>query len=194
MRTRTTTAVVGTTVLTLALTACDSGTKDVRPVKATTEPASSAPTPSGPVALGASQKARLADKAATLNAIAVSYRQPDKTMDPPGASLGMAEGSIWARLDAKVCSTSPNGTGQPISVSAADWHLSFSDGTQAEPTGLTGGDIPKPEFPYDGTISPGQCVRGLIMLPVPPKQRPARIVYKPRSLNSRPLEWTVPKT
>lgn len=117
----------------------------------------------------------------------ISYRQPVLASDPPGPSLGVPTGSQWGRIDIKVCLA----TGSPISVSQQPWHLQFADGTQADTTGESGGDFPKPEFPQDRTVQHGMCARGGIMFPVPKGQRPAQVVYSPDSIPT-PTYWDLP--
>lgn len=118
----------------------------------------------------------------------LAYRQPVLTDNPPDTSLGVPAGSQWGRLDIRVCQTA----GPSIGVSQEPWHLQFTDGSQADNTGLNGGDFPKPEFPQDGTVGAGRCARGGIMFPIPKGQRPVQVVYSPES-NPEPIYWTIPK-
>lgn len=122
----------------------------------------------------------------TGTATVIAYRQPVLRDDPPNTDLGVPAGSQWGRLDIKVCLT----TGDPISVSQDPWHLQFSDGSQADNTGLNGGDFPKPEFPQGSTVPIGQCARGGIMFPVPKGQHPVSAVYSPDSV-PMPVYWAL---
>ncbi|KUH39037.1 hypothetical protein ATE80_09500 [Streptomyces kanasensis] len=109
-------------------------------------------------------------------------------MDPPGEGLGVSNKAVWARIEVKVC----NDEGGSINVTQFPWSLAYADGAQVEVTGLHGGNFPKPEFPTnDKPVKPGNCVRGGIMFPVEPDQRPERIVYHPDSIEE-PIEWAVP--
>lgn len=118
----------------------------------------------------------------------ISYTQPVLRSDPPDTSLGVPVGSQWGRLDIRVCLTA----GQPITVSQNPWHMQFSDGSQADNTGLNGGDFPKPEYPQGRDVAAGGCARGGIMFPIPKGQRPVQVAYSPDS-SSGPVYWTVPK-
>lgn len=120
-----------------------------------------------------------------LTVQAAEYQQPYKGPQPqkPDPSLG---GDTWATVRAKVC----NASGGVFTVDQTAWSLSYADGTSIQVTGLTGGDMPKPEFPAQRTITAGQCAAGLIAYPVPGKKRPARITYQPTDTTT--VEWAVP--
>lgn len=126
------------------------------------------------------------DSGATGSTTVLGYKQPALQSDPPGTELGVPAGSQWGRLDIKVCQTA----GPSIGVSQDPWHLQFADGSQADNTGLNGGDFPEPEFPQDGTVTAGHCARGGIMFPVPKGQRPIGIAYSPDS-NPEPVYWAI---
>ncbi|MFK4122921.1 DUF4352 domain-containing protein [Streptomyces longwoodensis] len=115
---------------------------------------------------------------------ALSYTQPVKNIEAPTDSQG---GDIWAAADVKVCNA---GTAD-FSVSQFPWHLTYADGTNIEVTGSSGGDMPKPEFPMDRTVNPGNCARGKIAYPVPSSKRPEHLVYEPEG--TEPIEWAIPK-
>ncbi|SES03722.1 DUF4352 domain-containing protein [Streptomyces qinglanensis] len=120
----------------------------------------------------------------------LSYKQPYSGIEPPDESLGMQEKAVWARVDVKVCIDKSEGEN---SVSQDPWSLAFADGSQAEITGLSGGDFPKPEYPImDKVVRAGRCARGGIMFPVPADQRPVRVEYAPEGL-AYPTEWRIPK-
>jgi hypothetical protein len=127
------------------------------------------------------------DQGATGATTVLGYKQPVLADDPPGTSLGVPAGSQWGRLDIKVCQTA----GPSIGVGQDAWHLQFQDGSQADVTGLNGGDFPKPEFPQDGAVHAGGCARGGIMFPIPKGQRPVQVVYSPESA-PQPVYWDLP--
>jgi hypothetical protein len=114
---------------------------------------------------------------------ALGYTQPVKNIGAPTDSQG---GDIWAAADVRVC----NAGTVDFSVSQFPWHLTYVDGTNIEVTGSSGGDMPKPEFPMDRVVSPGNCVRGKIAYPVPSSKRPERFVYEPEG--TKPIEWAIP--
>jgi hypothetical protein len=87
-----------------------------------------------------------------------------------------------------VCNTA----GIDFSVSQTPWSLSYKDGTSMETTGLSGGDMPKPEFPMDKTLKAGHCARGKIGFPVHADTRPTAIVYETED-GASPTEWAIPK-
>ncbi|MEU3293005.1 DUF4352 domain-containing protein [Streptomyces longwoodensis] len=115
---------------------------------------------------------------------ALRYTQPVTNIEAPSGTQG---GDIWAAADVKVC----NAGTVDFSVSQFPWHLTYTDGTNIEVTGSTGGDMPKPEFPMDRTIRAGSCARGKIAFPVPSGKRPERLVYEPEG--AAPVEWAVPR-
>jgi hypothetical protein len=181
----------------LALAGCSSSNPKDSSARTTTAPATSAAAASvSPTAASATPiHYRVGQtyhwdggEGVTGTATVLGYRQPALASDPPGTSLGVPAGSQWGRLDIKICLT----TGDPISVSQDPWHLQFADGSQADNTGLNGGDFPKPEFPQDSTVLTGRCVRGGIMFPIPKGQRPTQVVYSPDSMPT-PTYWDLPK-
>ncbi|MEU9882507.1 hypothetical protein [Streptomyces phaeochromogenes] len=95
-------------------------------------------------------------------------------------------GYVWAALEIKACVK--KGT---AGISRFPWVLAFADGARVEPSGVTYGDFPRPEYPYDATVKAGDCVRGKTVFAVPGKQRPERVLYTPEAL-PEPVEWAVP--
>ncbi|GGQ27089.1 hypothetical protein [Streptomyces roseolilacinus] len=199
MRTRTTAALA--VFLLTTLTACGTEPTPDKPASAPqpstgemTEqaPSPSTSTPQSPLPLGEAWKWEgLAIDGVTRtkgSTVALSYTQPVVGFRPPGKELGVSGKAVWARIEVKVC----NEEGGNIHVTQSAWSLAYEDGAQAEVTGLHGGDFPKPEFPMnEKLVKPGKCVRGGIMFPTEPDQRPERIVYHPDSIDE-PIEWAVP--
>lgn len=190
-------AVAGIAAGTAACGSSGSGGKDAAgepsatPSASTTvssAPATTTPPPVTPSRYTIGRAYRWSDPGgATGTTTVLAYDQPVLRDDPPTTDLGVPPGSTWGRLDVKVCLTS----GPSISVSQDPWHMQFSDGSQADNTGLSGGDFPKPEFPQDRTVVAGGCARGGIMFPIPKGQRPVEVAYSPDSIPT-PTYWTIP--
>lgn len=187
-----TTAVLLATAGLLALTGCSSSSHDKTPpatTAAATTPAAPAATSSAPTTYQLGQPYHWSDAGTsdTGTTTVLAYKQPVHTANEPGPDLGVPPGSAWGRIDIRVCLTS----GDPIHVTQEPWHVQFKDGSQADVTGLFGGDMPKPEFPQDRTLTAGQCARGGIMFPIPKGQRPVEVAYSPESIPT-PTYWTIP--
>ncbi|MFE4649296.1 hypothetical protein [Streptomyces sp. NPDC056707] len=197
MHARITTAAITAGLLLAALTACDNGS-DSEAIKATATPSNSresddkpsqTPTPAGPLAIGTASKWHDEYEGKTVNGFAtvLSYAQPPKGASDPGEGLGLSNPE-WAITEIKVCNTK----GMNIGVSRMPWSLGFPDGTRVEASTLSGGDMPKPEFPtLDTVVKAGDCVRGKIPYAVEHGTRPDRIIYAPES-QPEPVEWAVP--
>ncbi|MYR36377.1 DUF4352 domain-containing protein [Streptomyces sp. SID4944] len=192
MRTRTTITAVALAAALLTLTGCSSEPEKATVTKsdATPEPSPTTPSPTPEPEqqttfdIGDTADINDAPNNVTFNATVIAYTQPVQGPQPPTSELG---GDVWATVEAKVC----NVKGETISVSQFPWSLDYEGGTRIQATGLSGGDMPKPEFPNDVMVKTDRCVRGKIPFPVPSGQRPARIVYAPDALDE-PLEWDVP--
>ncbi|MBZ4016261.1 hypothetical protein CCS38_11015 [Streptomyces purpurogeneiscleroticus] len=120
---------------------------------------------------------------------AIAYEQPvARGSVQPEEEFGSEQaGYVWAALEVKVCSTE----GQEVYVNNTPWSLAYADGARVEPSSVTYGDFPRPEYPIgDTAVRVGDCVRGKIVFPVPGNQRPERVVYAPPSSDA--VEWSVP--
>ncbi|MEU0254490.1 DUF4352 domain-containing protein [Streptomyces sp. NPDC006184] len=192
MSTRTT-VLAGTLLVAATVTACTSGSAKPSPTVTAIRTVTAAPSPedakssNGVLKMGARQAINNDTDDVHISVQAIEYQQPYKGPQPqkPDASQG---GDIWATVKIKVCNLS----GTNINVSQTPWSLAYEDGTSIEPTGLTGGDMPKPEFPMDKPVKAGRCAAGLIAYPVPSSKRPERIVYAPEGID--PIEWAVTKS
>lgn len=111
----------------------------------------------------------------------LTYKQPITGITPPDQ-----DGEEWAQVEAQVCAKSDD-----VGVTQFPWSLAFADGTRVEITGQSGGDFPRPEYPMDAALNPGECVKGKIMFPVPEGERAERVIYAPEGADS--AEWRVPK-
>jgi hypothetical protein len=183
----------GTALLALAaLTAgCSSGgePKTIRVTvtqTVTAQPSTQAATSAtdGILKMGAKKDIVEAENNLHVTVQALAYQQPYKGPQPqkPEAFQG---GDIWATASIKVC----NVQGVDITVSSFPWSLTYGDDTSIKASSLSGGDMPKPEFPAEKTLKPGRCAAGLIAFPVPSAKKPARLVYEPDG--SDPTEWAI---
>ncbi|MHB9759851.1 DUF4352 domain-containing protein [Streptomyces sp. BYX5S] len=190
MNTRTTLAAAA--LLATALTACGTNAEP-RTIRVTvTETVTqqsekqAAPKKNGPLAFGEKQAFDDADNDVHATVQVVGYTHTERGPQAPGQELG---GDSWATADVKVC----NVRGVEIGVDQTAWSLSYADGTSVETTGLSGGDMPKPEFPMDKILRAGQCARGKIAFPVHAKKRPATLDYAPEGQTTSATQWSVPK-
>ena len=142
-----------------------------------------APKKDGPLALGDKAPVESAE-GATASVEVLAYTHTEQGPEAPGDELG---GDSWATADIRVCNTGSD----DIAVSQDPWSLSYKDGTSMESTGLSGGDMPKPEFPMDKVLGAEKCARGKVAFPVHAKTRPATIDYAIDGAS--PIEWAVPK-
>ncbi|WP_392839986.1 hypothetical protein [Streptomyces sp. LN500] len=195
MRTRLATAAIGAAAL-LVLTACGSSDNapDAKPAttgKAKAKASDTPPSaPPAPLALGtiSSWKNSYEGKAANDTAVALAYTQPARGLDLPIDSVaGEFDNPEWAILEVKACNTK----GINITVSQGPWALRFPDDTRIEAPFISGGGVPKPEYPTsDKLLRPGDCIRGKLLFAVEKGKRPDRIVYSAGTLE--PVEWAVP--
>ncbi|MEV3967697.1 DUF4352 domain-containing protein [Streptomyces sp. NPDC050698] len=187
MRTRTITTA---TVLLLTLTACGSGTEPRTTPKASKSAAkkitpTAKPSPDKPRAFG--QTLTFSDDGMAMGITVLSYEQD--TFHPQASAdeeFG-TKGYTWAAVEIKACLR--KGTS---GVTRYPWALAYADGARIEPSGVTYGDFPKPEYPYEAKMKAGDCVRGKTVFAVPAKDRPELVLYTPEALET-PAEWTVPK-
>lgn len=185
-------AAVAALLVAATATACSSGgePKTIRTTVTQTVTASpaaeAAATTDSALKMGAKKTIDDAENNVHLTIQGLEYQQPYKGPQPQKPE-DFQGGDIWATASVKVC----NVNGASISVDQTAWSLAYADGTSIEVTGSTGGDMPKPEYPMDKTVTSGRCVAGLIAFPVPSKKRPERLVYEPEG--GKPTEWAVPK-
>ncbi|WP_406168340.1 DUF4352 domain-containing protein [Streptomyces sp. NBC_00996] len=187
---------IGTTTVTATLllaTACSSGGEPktihvtvTQTVTATPSAEAATDANAGVLKMGATKTIIDAETDVHATVQALSYQQPYKgpQPQPPEDFQG---GDTWATADVKVC----NIKGTEFTIDQFPWSLAYEDGTSTEVTGSSGGDMPKPEYPMDKTLTPGRCARGLVAFPVPSSKRPVRLVYQPGE--GEPTEWAVPK-
>ncbi|MFE6194143.1 hypothetical protein [Streptomyces sp. NPDC057838] len=187
MRTR---AITTAAVLLLALTACGSDTEPRATPKANKPAAQKTtakpkPSPEKPRTFG--QELTFTADGMTMGITVLGYEQdtfrPQTSADEEFGTTGYT----WAALEIKACLK--KGTG---GVTRYPWALAYADGARIEPSSVTYGDFPKPEYPYEAKMKAGDCVRGKTVFAVPAKQRPELVLYTPEALET-PAEWSVPK-
>ncbi|MCL7495632.1 hypothetical protein M8I34_30120 [Streptomyces sp. MCA2] len=186
-RTATVTATAALALAT-ALTACSTTTPDEHTTPAVgskptaaRESTAAANKPAGLLALG-SPSSWAADGRSGSTTV-LSYRQPVTGIEPPSSS-GEAD-EDWGALEVKVCTKEGK-----VGVTQQPWSVAFGDGARVTTTGQSGGDFPRPEYPQEAIVKPGDCVRGLLMFPAPKGQRPERAIYAPEGMD--PVEWQIP--
>ncbi|KUN91910.1 hypothetical protein AQJ67_41510 [Streptomyces caeruleatus] len=122
----------------------------------------------------------------TVKVTVLSYEQGIKAQTTADQEFS-TDGYEWAALEIKTCIA--KGTG---GTTRYPWILAYEDGARVEPSSVTYGDFPKPEYPYEATVKAGDCVRGKTVFAVPGNQRPERVLYTPEALPEG-AEWAVPK-
>lgn len=113
----------------------------------------------------------------------LSYRQPVPGVQPPTTTGTIKE--EWGALEAKVCTEKGK-----VGVTQRPWSVAYADGARVTTTGVSGGDFPRPEYPQEAMVPLGECVRGLMMFPVPKGKRPERVIYAPEESDT--AEWKIP--
>ena len=187
MRTR---AITATAVLLLTLTACGSDTEPRTAPKASkpTAPKSTPeakPSPDKPRAFG--QELEFTDDGMTMGITVLGYEQDTFHPQTSADEEFGTDGYTWAAVEIKACLK--KGTS---GVTRYPWALAYADGARIEPSSVTYGDFPKPEYPYEAKMKAGDCVRGKTVFAVPAKDRPEQVLYTPEALET-PAEWSVPK-
>ncbi|MET9762079.1 hypothetical protein ABZ016_23985 [Streptomyces sp. NPDC006372] len=187
MRTRTITTAA---ILLLALTACGSD-NEPRATETASKPTApkstpdAKPSPAEPRAFG--QEFTLTDDGMTMGITVLGYEQDTFHPQTSADEEFGTKGYTWAAVEIKACLK--KGTS---GVTRYPWALAYADGARIEPSSVTYGDFPKPEYPYEAKMKAGDCVRGKTVFAVPTKQRPERVLYVPEALDT-PAEWNVPK-
>ncbi|MFB7345853.1 hypothetical protein ACFCZ6_38025 [Streptomyces hydrogenans] len=193
MRTQPTVIAIG--LLILALTGCSSSEPDTAasataiPQAVTSSmppPTSSASPVANYLAFGQAVEVNNPANNSAAKTTVLGYQQGGYSPRTSADEAFNTNGYVWATVEIKVCTT--KGT---VETSRFPWVLAYADGTRIEPSGVTFGDFPKPEYPYDAKVKTGDCVRGKTVFPVPGNQRPERIVYTTELLPT-PAEWGVP--
>jgi hypothetical protein len=121
------------------------------------------------------------------NVTVLGYQHKVRSVGSAAEESGTA-GYVWAAIDVKVCSEkgSFTATDQP-------WTLTYADGARIDSSSTKYGDFPKPEFPFETTLTAGKCVKGNIVFAVPDSPRPSTAVYAPAGL-ATPREWDLSKS
>ncbi|MFF7274896.1 hypothetical protein [Streptomyces griseorubiginosus] len=175
----------------------DSTSDDVKntPSKSTSTPATAAAaaSPSAtprPLKVGVSHKwadTDLDGSPVSGTTTVLNYTQPAKDVELPKAAADFADPE-WAILEIKVC-TDP--TSSTVSTSQGPWSLGFPEDTRLDAPGISGGGVPKPEYPVDGArAKAGICLRGKTTFSVDKRTRPTLVIYAPEGRD--PIERAVP--
>ncbi|MET8478152.1 hypothetical protein ABZV68_13215 [Streptomyces clavifer] len=190
MRTTTAAALTAATLL-LGLTACSSS-DDTADSKASSKPKPSptspspSPTSAAPMTFGKTVDVRNDEEGTLATVTILGYEQDIKASTTADDEFG-TNGYVWATLELKLCST--KGTS---GATRYPWALAYTDGSRIEPSGVTYGDFPKPEYPYEAMVKEGDCIRGMTVFAVPGDERPDRVLYTTKLFDTPP-EWNVPK-
>jgi len=141
-----------------------------------------------PFAFGDTWKLNNVDPAKPFegNVTVLGYEQGFTSVGKVSEEAG-APGYVWAYTELRLCGIKGSYTDKTTS-----WTLYYSDGSRVSPSGTTYGDFPKPEFPFEVTVTAGKCARGKLVFPVPGDKRPESVLYKPEGLEE-PREWSVPQ-
>lgn len=188
MHTRTATAAL---LLALAtLTACSADGDDPKPAPTTpaakAAPTKATPSPAAPMPFGKALTLEGTEPGSIATATVLGYEQGNINPQTSADEEFGTTGYVWATIELKAC----NKKGA-LGVTRYPWALAYADGTRIEPSGVTYGDFPKPEYPYEAIVKTGDCVRGKTVFAVPGNQRPDRVLYTTEIL-PEPAEWAVP--
>lgn len=194
MHVRTAITTAATTAILLSVTGCDSSSStpgtpatSAAPTASATASPTTSPSPKAPAprAFGQPLDTTSTKDGTAATVTVLGYEHGIKAGTTPDEEFGTT-GYVWAAIEIKVCST--RGT---VGITRFPWVLAYADGARVEPSNVTYGDFPKPEYPAEADIKAGDCVRGKTVYAVPGKQRPAKILYT-SSVLPEPAEWAVP--
>ncbi|MYW62496.1 hypothetical protein GTY65_00120 [Streptomyces sp. SID8379] len=196
MRTRSVIVLATTGLFLGAVTACSSDTAktapEVRVSEKSTASTAAQDSPSRPLDLGTGAHWSDTDYDGSHisgTTTALVYTQPVNVELPDEAAD--FENPTWAVLEVKVCADARSTT---VLVAQDPWALGFPDDTRLNAPLLSGGGVPKPEYPTGdgGRVTAGTCLRGKITFSLEHGKRPDTIIYAPEGRD--PVEWVVPKT
>ncbi|MGW0122155.1 hypothetical protein [Streptomyces sp. NPDC003327] len=152
---------------------------------AQTSTAAPVSTTAAPLTFGSTHAWEDAEAAVSGTSAVLGYQQGITSVGSAAEESGN-KNYVWAALELKVCSNKG-----VFVATTTPWTLSYADGSRIEPSSSTWDDFPKPEFPLETKLTPGKCVRGKVVFPVPGDSRPETVVYSPESMDV-PVEWAVP--
>ncbi|MGW3099658.1 hypothetical protein ACWDCC_40145 [Streptomyces sp. NPDC001102] len=109
----------------------------------------------------------------------LGYRQGFTSVGNASEEAG-EPGYVWAYTDLRLCVTKGSFTDDTTS-----WTLYYSDGGRVQRSGTTYGDFPKPEFPFEVTVTAGKCARGSWCSLSLAESVPSRCCTPPRAWPSR---------
>ncbi len=162
-------ACLGVTVVTVGLTGCGGDSSTAAEAAATTaaerttgssapaSTSSSAPslsfTPSAPT--GTSRPGPGTEVQTPFGSVTYFGQQRPAA---PNAPAPQQAGTEWTAIDVQVCLDASQPQGGDLSNSA--WTVTDTGNGQTDPSSLTYNQFPAPEYPVQGYIDPGSCVRG----------------------------------
>ncbi|MFJ9120101.1 hypothetical protein ACIRJO_31720 [Streptomyces sp. NPDC102394] len=125
-------------------------------------------------------------KAFEAGVTVLGYREDFTSVGNASEEAG-EPGYVWAYADLRLCVTKGSFTD-----STTSWTLYYSDGSRVQRSGTTYGDLPKPEYPFEVTVTAGKCARGKLVFAVPDGKRPQSVLFAREGV-AEPKEWAVPK-
>ncbi|WP_158806189.1 MULTISPECIES: DUF4352 domain-containing protein [Streptomyces] len=160
----------------------------VLPTPGAVEAPASSPPSSKALAFGTTWRVQNTDPAKPFEGslTVLDYKQGFTSVGKASEEAG-EPGYVWAYADLKLCGTRGSYTDNTTS-----WTLYYGDGGRINPSSSTYSDFPKPEFPFEVTVTAGKCARGKLAFAVPGTERPESVLYQPDGLDE-PREWIVPK-
>ena len=106
----------------------------------------------------------------------------------PDAPAPQQAGTEWAAIDVQVCLDAGQPQGGDLSNDA--WTVTDTGNGQTDPSSLTYNQFPAPEYPVQGYIDPGTCVRGWIVYPIVVGRDLTTVRYFPTSAPAPLASWT----
>jgi hypothetical protein len=104
----------------------------------------------------------------------------------PSAPAPQQAGTEWAAIDVQVC-INPSTPGDSISSTA--WTVTDASNGQNQPASDIYSQFPAPEYPFNGYIDPGSCVRGWIVYAIVKGQPLTRVRYFPGNATAPVATW-----
>ena len=106
----------------------------------------------------------------------------------PNAPTPQQAGTEWVAIDVQECLDASQPQGGDLSNSA--WAVTDTGNGQTDPSSPTYHQFPAPEYPVQGYIDPGSCVRGWIVYPIVSGQQLTTVRYFPTSTTAPLASWT----
>ncbi|WP_131799539.1 hypothetical protein [Parafrankia sp. CH37] len=104
----------------------------------------------------------------------------------PGAPAPQQAGTEWVGIDVQTCLDS----GQAGSEVGKDaWTVTDAGNGLTEPANLTYNQFPAPQYPIQGYLEPGTCVRGWIIYPIVTGRELTAVRYFPAGASAPVASW-----